>query len=55
MKKGDVVKIYEKPFSQEGYEGEVKLIKMESKLPEAERWEVKFPDGDIVSRVIFIN
>jgi hypothetical protein len=47
MKKGDIVKIFEKPLSEEGYEGSAKLIKKIKGIDLyngliLERWEVEF-------------
>jgi len=58
MKKGDIVKIFEKPLSEEGYEGSAKLIKKIGNIDvyngrELERWEVEFvSDGFICERLI---
>jgi len=56
MEKGDRVKIYEDPFSQDVLEGEATLIKHEwSDTEGGEQWRLRF-DGDcesIVSRYIY--
>lgn len=51
MKKGDKIKIYQKPITQEDFEGEAILVKClnpnmgkySGKI--LQRWDVKFPDG----------
>ena len=58
MKKGDIVKIYIHPLSEEDYEGTAKLIKKIKGIDlyngrELERWEVEFEsDGFICERLI---
>mgnify|MGYP001569451399 CR=1 FL=1 len=52
MKKGDKVKIYQKPLTEEDFEGEAILIKCECKNDLIESWLVKFSDGNKVFRHI---
>jgi hypothetical protein len=47
MKKGDIVKIYQRPLTQKDYEGKAKLIKRVEGIDlyngiVLERWEVEF-------------
>jgi len=54
MKKGDIVKIYVRPLSEEGFEGNAKLISFIQDLHDnLKYWNVKFiSDGFITERAI---
>lgn len=59
MKKGQKVKVYQKPLSKEDFEGEAILLrKMESNRDDdvLQNWEVRFEsDGFICERLINIE
>lgn len=59
MKKGQKVKVYQKPLSKEDFEGEATLLrKMESNRDDdvLQNWEVRFEsDGFICERLINIE
>lgn len=44
MEKGDRVKIFQKPFTEEDFEGIGKLLKKEQEDEEMEYWYVQFND-----------
>lgn len=44
MKKGDLVKVYQKPFTQDGFEGRATLMKRIKDDDVMEYWEVRFKD-----------
>lgn len=54
MKKGQKVRIYQKPLTKEDYEGEATLIRKShiDKILNYEVWEVIFSDGTIALRTI---
>jgi hypothetical protein len=54
MRKGDYVKIYQKPLTLEEYEGEAKLLyqQFSNEMNNTEVWRVRFDNGDEVSRTI---
>ena len=57
MKKGDRVKIYQKPLTEEDFEGEGVLVKrmLTNKWNRTENWQVKFKNGDERIRKIKIK
>ncbi len=57
MKKGDKVKIYQKPFSKEGFEGKAILIRnvFSDLVDGTEGWLVRFDNGDEVRRVVKVE
>ena len=57
MKKGDRVKIYQKPLTEEDFEGEAVLVKrmLINKWDRTENWQVKFKNGDERIRKIKIK
>ena len=57
MKKGDRVKIYQKPLTEEDFEGEAVLVKrmLTNKWDRTENWQVKFKNDDERIRKIKIN
>ena len=56
MEKGDKVKIYQKPLTEEDFEGKAILIKHLSDASYGnifvENWKVRFENGDEVLRAI---
>jgi len=56
MKEGDKIKIYQKPLTEEDYEGEAVLVKYLLNKSVGgvflEKWLVQFPDGSLVERII---
>ena len=56
LKKGDRVKIYQKPLTEEDYEGEAELVKhlSDGSYGDAhiEDWLVRFEDGIKIRRTI---
>lgn len=52
MKKGDLIDVYQKPYTQENYEGEAFLVSFIRNDPAAdfEDWLVRFPGEDIPFR-----
>lgn len=42
MKRGDIVPIYEDPYTKQKPEGKARLISLAHKDPEFERWYVRF-------------
>ena len=60
MKKGDVVTIYEDPFTKKKIEGEARLVRSLNTMSDEnlELWEVHFTGdspGHYVERVIFMD
>ena len=57
MKKGDRVKIYQKPLTEEDFEGEAVLVKrmLTNKWDRTENWQVKFKNDDERIRKIKIK
>ena len=57
MKKGDRVKIYQKPLTEEDFEGEAVLVKrmLTNKWNRTENWQVKFKNDDERIRKIKIK
>ena len=51
MKKGDKVKIYQKPISKEDYEGEATLVRknLSNEINNTESWFVKFKGDNRLS------
>lgn len=53
MKRNDVVKVFQKPVTDESYEGDARLYRHHQKEDDEElgqRWTVAFPDGSMVDR-----
>jgi hypothetical protein len=53
MKRNQVVKVFDKPVTDEDYEGNARLYrhhKQEDHDERGERWSVVFSDGSIVKR-----
>ena len=49
MKKGQIINIYQKPYTFEDFEGKatlVKLVRAEKSLPKSETWEVHFSEDE---------
>ena len=57
MKKGDRVKIYQKPLTEEDFEGKAVLVKrmLTNKWDRTENWQVKFKNDDERIRKIKIK
>lgn len=55
LKRNDLVKVFQKPITDEEYEGEARLyrsLKEEDNLDCGERWVVMFSDGMLVDRFV---
>jgi len=52
MERLSMVKIYQKPLTEEDYEGKAKLLEKLHEDNEAEAWMVQFSDGIKVERSI---